>query len=322
MKKNSYLLSVVFLLILSSCNKDLIDDQKTSDLNILHFDSYSQMQEELSSVLKMSTEEKANWATNKGFNSFGVEADVFYDEMDADGFESKEELVSFINNSKYLELVTQDNGDLFIVTKNSDSRYRYFMNEDQIFTVEKKAVKVFGLKTLITSIDNINELKQVQYAEDVLDNPDFEITEVKKKTLKSAQGNLSDGGNWSAGNGTYKVSVEIYTEGDGYNLWSGEAYVETGYKIQSWKKDWLGIYWLNEQTITYDMFVQTTYCSSLGFWTYQIINNSGSQSAKTIDYDIRQYTANYRYNSYSYFWDYDVLAYSSQTINFPVNVSK
>ncbi|MFA9391691.1 MAG: hypothetical protein ACERKD_17915 [Prolixibacteraceae bacterium] len=320
MKKFSYLFFVVFVLVFSSCNKDITTEQKPSDLSILHFDSYSQMEEELETVLKMNTEEKVNWAAKKDFTSYGVEADLFYDNMDVEGFQSKEELLSFINNSKYLELVTQDNSDLYIETKNSDSRFRYFMNEDQVFTVGDKAVKVFGGKTISTCIENIEALKQVQCAEDVLDNPDFELNEVKKETLKSALGNcgtLID--NLAAGSGDYLVTINAYVEGDGYNFWSGEAYVETGYKIQSWKKNWLGIYVLNEKTITYNMHFYSTYYSTLGFWSYQTINHSGSQSAKTIEYAERQYTANYRYDSYAYFKEYNVNAYSSQTTGNPVH---
>jgi hypothetical protein len=69
------------------------------------------MQEELSTVLEMSTSEKVNWAERKGFTSYGVEADIFYESVDPDKFKNEEEIIAFVEKSKCLEIVNECDGE-------------------------------------------------------------------------------------------------------------------------------------------------------------------------------------------------------------------
>jgi hypothetical protein len=317
MKTFNYLFFVVSLLILSSCNKDLIDDKKTSDLKILHFDSYSQMQEELSVVLKMSTAEKSNWAKRKGFTSYGVEADLFYESVDPERFTSKGEMINFINNSKYLELITDINGDESIQTKSSNSRYRYFMNNDKIFSVEDKAIKVIDNDIILTCIDNLKELNQIESAEMVVNNSDYEVLNNKKSMLKSSYPGCGLGDSdldkeVTVNKRTYRVKLEIWVE-DNYR-W-GTNYAETFYKVTS-QRTTLGVFWNYQNYITYNLMLRSHYVNGIGNWGYHYFNVSGTNVyASVIEDSKSNATANYNHNTAIHFDEYDCEAYVSQTVN-------
>src|SRR6056297_3249786 len=107
MRKISVFLFVTMLLGFVSCNKDFVtDNEPIQEDNILRFESLADMKAELSVLKEMSTSEKAIWAASKGFTSYGVEADLFYDKIDPESFTSEDEIIEFVNNSKYLEIRT------------------------------------------------------------------------------------------------------------------------------------------------------------------------------------------------------------------------
>jgi hypothetical protein len=318
MKKFNYLFFVVFLLILSSCNKDLIDDKKTSDLKILHFDSYSQMQEELSTVLKMTTEEKANWAASKGFTSYGVEADLFYESVDPKKFRNKEEIIAFVDNSKYLEVVNEYDGEKSVQIIGGNNKFRYFTNVDKMFTVADKAFKIFGDETIITCIENKDALKYIQNVDEVINNTDFNIKSPQKVSTKSI--NLGCGSNDKYDTGTagnYRVKLELWLEND--YVWSfGGTYARTHWKATSQKKT---IFWFNSSNnISYNIHIVAKYrnLSYNGTWSWYPIwvNESGTKNSSSIYQGVYEVTAGQgNWDSQIYFEEYNCSANVPETIN-------
>ncbi len=309
--------------MVTGCNYDVLESRNINKLSVLHFESYEQMQDELSSVIKMSIEAKSKWAEQKGFSSFGVNAEKFYNTLDINQFKKKEDIVNFIENSKYLELITEPSGNQMVQTKECNNKYRYFINDEKIFTVEDKVVKIFGDITLITCLDNLEEIKQLQSPETVLDNPDYYILYNKNDALKStypgcgidleaSPENNSDGR-------TYRVIMHIWVE-DNFNLFTNEDRVETHYKLIS-QRTFLGIFFNYENTITYSLNLKSHFINGLHYSQSQYFNLSGSKKCTILEDSKVEITANYNYNSQIHFDNFNCSASVPQTSSNPATLS-
>ena len=279
------------------------------------------MQEELSKVIKMTSEEKIDWASKKGFSSFGANAEKFYESIDPEQFKSKEEMINFVNNSKYLELITDIDGFECVQIKTTKSKYRYFLNDDNVFLVGDKAIKVIDEDIITTHINNLNELKKIKSAEKIIDHANFELFPKEKTLLKSAfpgcgLGATDNDRTVTVNGRTYRIKLEIWVE-DNYR-W-GENYAETFYKIIS-QRTTLGIFWNYQNYITYNVMLRSHFQNSFGNWQYHYINLSGTNEYKSvIEGSDSDATANFNQNTWIHFDVYNCEAYVPQTVNNKAN---
>lgn len=243
----TYGIGLFAMLMLFSCSDEILENQD-ANYKILHFETEEQMKQALSKVLKMTTEEKQNWASINGFNSYGVQADLFYDKIDPERFKSESEIIQFVNNSKYLKITTDENDEKSVEIISGDNRFRYFINNDMIFTVGDKAVKLIGKSTVSTCIDNLSELKLIEDIAQIEYNSDYSVKSPNTFYLKSVAACPLDTGWEEDEDGRYRLQVRAYAEED-YS--SSEHSVAVGYKIRSQKRT---IFWFAYQTtITYSI---------------------------------------------------------------------
>ena len=316
MKKFSYLFAIVLIAILTSCNKDFTTEQERPDINMLHFDSYSEMKQELSVVLKMTTDEKIEWAAQKDFNSFGANADEFYESMDINQFKSEEELMSFVANSEYLEIVNGNDGEKSVLARESESRYFYFINEDRMFSVEDKVVKVFGNKTVITCIDNLDQLKRIQSVDEISDNPTYEVKNRETIELKSYPGCGFSDEDWGV-DGDYRIWLEVWCEED-WSSWDNVKYTRTGWFAHA-QKYVLGV-WVDHLTnITYHIHLHTGYLryvpvdGGIVVWTtYAYDSERTTSSAARASGEKEEVAAPFNLATNTYFQEIDCWAYTNR----------
>jgi len=307
---------MVLTIVSISCEKnDLSYDVSESDA-ILHFDSMKEMRIEASKLLKLSIEEKEQWTKEKGFISFGIEADKFYESIDPEEFENIIEIKSYVDNSKYLEIVEGEKGELYVETKNSNSPFRYFMNKDGVFSVGDKAIRLLCNQMVIGCIDNIERLKQYDDITifDALE--EFEVIMPENSLTKSISAScplevdedeqvLHTDGKW------YRVRLQAWNE-DNYSSWHRENTAETYYQVTSYKKT-LGVWFKYTNNITYDLYIRSRFVNGFGNWENHIFNTSGTDNTKVVeDYEITA-TANYNMNTQIYFYEIDAEAYVPET---------
>ncbi len=243
----TYGIGLFAMLMLFSCSDEILENQD-ANYKILHFETEEQMKQELNTVIKMTSEEKEAWASAKGFNSYGVQADLFYDNIDPDRFKLEDEIIQFVNASLYLEITTDENNEKSVEIISGDNRLRYFINHDMMFTVGDKAVKLIGKSTVSTCIDNLSELKLIDDIALVENNSDYSVKSPKTIHLKSVAACPLDTDWKDDEDGRYRLRVRAYAEED----YSGSEHsVAVGYKIKSQKRT---ILWFSyKTTITYSV---------------------------------------------------------------------
>lgn len=276
-----FCIGIIAILVLFSCNKEIIENQIT-DNQILHFDTEEQMKQALSKVLKMTTEEKLNWASTKGFNSYGVQADLFYDNIDPDRFKSEDEIIQFVNASLYLEITTDENNEKSVEIISGDNRLRYFINNDLIFTVGDKAVKLIGKSTVSTCIDNLSELKLIDDIAQIENNSDYSVKSPKTFHLKSIASCPLEPDWQTRASGQYRLRILVYAKED-YS--SSEHSVAVGYKIKSQKRSILWFAYSTNITYSIDMRAYHNYKTFGGsiLPTSTYIVDSGTKNDNSVE---------------------------------------
>jgi hypothetical protein len=308
MRKICVFLFVTMILGFVSCNNDFVtDNESIQEDNILCFESLADMKAELSVLKEMSTSEKAIWAANKGFTSYGVEADLFYDKIDPESFTSEDEIIEFVKNSKYLEIRTDTENEKSVDIIDGDNPLRYFVNDEKCLIVGDQAVKIFGKNSVWSSVENMIALKGVEDVSQVQDNPMFTIKGRKTIILKSAR-EINSAPDLSAVHtvGNYRISMEMWAD---YGNPGSTTTVTTGCLIKAQKKT---LFWfLYTTTIRYkiDQVVNYTKYNSSEIGGVRLIdgyvrttNKIDEEFTWTIDY----------YNQYNpgiYWGDYDNYAY-------------
>lgn len=214
MRKISVFLISTMILGLVACNEDVItDNESIQEDNVLHFETVDDMNAELSALNEMSLSEKASWAASKGFTSYGVEAEFFYDKIDPESFASEDEIIEFVNNSMYLEIRTDVENEKSVDIIDGDNPLRYFVNNEKYFIVGDQAVKIFGRNSVSTSVENMIALKELEDVSQVQDNPKFSIKERKTINLKSAAAiNSADDLYAEKAVGNYRITMEMWAD--------------------------------------------------------------------------------------------------------------
>ncbi len=280
-----YCIGLFALFFVFSCSNEISENRNTAN-NILHFESEEQMQQELKTVFEMSTEEKATWASVKGFKSFGVQADLFYDKVNPESFKSEDEILQFVKKSKYLEITTDVDGEKSVDIIAGDNRLRYLINEEMILTVGDKAVKLIGKNTLSTCIDNLSELKGIDDISQVENNPDYIVNSNKVINYKSVAACALENDAFPR-TGSFRLAMEVYAK---ENYWSSDQTVKIGYRVRSQK---LWIIWFNYVTdISYSIDMRA-------FHNYQTFDKVIRSTASYIEDSgtIRDYKIEDEYSS-------------------------
>jgi hypothetical protein len=184
-----FALLITVIAFFTSCEKEIVEteqDQKCSD--ILYFENDEEMFTELSHIISLNLDEKILWQDEKGVSSKGINADKLYKSIDPESFNSRDEIVQFVENNSDLLLLEEQDGEYSVETILKDNPFRYFMNEDHIFQVGEKYYKVFSNLRVGTSINNLDKLKDINdlNLKGLIHENDLEFCYLRDPSLKSA----------------------------------------------------------------------------------------------------------------------------------------
>ncbi|PKL71053.1 MAG: hypothetical protein CVV29_12645 [Methanobacteriales archaeon HGW-Methanobacteriales-2] len=170
----------LFVLIISSCNKEQLIEPNEEALceNMLYFDSYEEMNEELEKVIQMNQEARFEWEKSKGFTSIELEAERLYESIDQEKFKSIDEVKSFVEQHRNLiKLGVDDNGEYEMDTKHCDMPERYFLNESRMYQVGDSVYKVFDNIKIVAGTQDADFLKSIDEHILLDKNDKFKIVE-------------------------------------------------------------------------------------------------------------------------------------------------
>jgi hypothetical protein len=289
-----YAILITVMAFFTSCEKEILkmeQDQKCS--NILTFKNIEEFNTELNNVLKLNTEEKTKWEQQKGFKSFGVAAEKFYETINPDEFKDVEEVKEFVSqNAKYIQLINED-GEYSVEIRFYDEPLRFFINEENIFQIGERAYKVFEKGMISTSVRNMNKLKVIEEInfEQFKNDPDLIFNICNEQDYKSVSSDCSDptygneGGGYDEScviqpyNKKYRTNTEIRPK-----HWDDYVYgsiAASWYRVECQVKT-LGFWWLHSTTISSEVTAQLVYTDRVHGLT--TVNTSDSYTGSSISY--------------------------------------
>lgn len=162
-------LALFFLLVLSCSKSDLYtpnissEDNDVSIPSFLKFSSLEELGNEKKQITNMTLEERKEYEELKGFISFGRKCDEIYFRIDPEKLKSVDELYEYVKeNSKYVLIERDKNGELENKTVCVNSQYYYIANEEGLFQVGDDIYKIFDDGLALTNKNNLTLLRNTQ----------------------------------------------------------------------------------------------------------------------------------------------------------------
>jgi hypothetical protein len=256
MKKSIIILSLFISAFLVSCEKEQIGNTKFDECNnILSFQNYQEIASELDSILGLTLEQKKQWQKNRGFTSFGVLSEEFYEGINPDQFKDTEDVFNFVQkNSRYLTLV-QENGEYAVMPKFYNNPLRYIMNEDCVFQIRDKAFKVLTTGRAYSNMENIEQLMLIDdvNVDQLCDGGEITFNKNSNPIFKSAScgnGDSNKSEPIKTGKKTYRTTIELRCDyfDDYIDGTIVESYYNVGCQVRT-----LGIWWGHKTTLYSDV---------------------------------------------------------------------
>lgn len=202
---------------MTSCDKNEtpITVLENAKQDILTFNTNEEFTAALSKVNAMNNTERLTWEKSKGFKSFGTICNEVYQSIDPTKFKNLQEVKDTVAAlSNFLEINQNQNGELYVDTKECINPARYLMNEDKMYIIGTKVFKQFDKKLVSENICNVEKLRNMK-ACDVSDKS--EVSKVKQRLLPS--GYITGGDLWGpskiVSGQKYVIRVVIDTQSDG-----------------------------------------------------------------------------------------------------------
>jgi len=185
-------ISFLFILgiLISSCEKEesSVTALPQPSTEVLSFDSKTSMRAQLEQTIKSNLQELRELEQSRGFRSFGRVADEAYERALDTNFGSKEEVEAYVaENSQYLQLIEDANGELMLERVMFNSPFRYLVNAEKIFTIKDNAFKVFNAGLASAPISELNSLKVLNEEGFALLNEQSEIKAIPQKGGKNCR---------------------------------------------------------------------------------------------------------------------------------------
>lgn len=207
---------MLIIAILSSCQKDEVASINNDCEELLYFDSMKQVLSELNRVIHMSDEEKEKWEESNGVKSFVLEAKRFYETIDPEAFSSIDEVKQFVaNNSNFLILVEDGNGEYELDTRLSSNSFAIFANLDGLFQVDDKIFKVYENAVLSVDVQELEILKASSYNEALT----FSTVVTSKISMMKSTESVCSGTSVRSDNGGERIRLQV----DAYNIFCNDC---------------------------------------------------------------------------------------------------
>lgn len=201
------------------------------------------------------------------FNSIYDEIVTFYKNIDFAAFQSADEIIQFVKeNSQYLKMTIDENGEFTIDPLLIDNPFKVFSNEDHIFIIGDSVYKTFEYLTLGSNMANIDNILSI--SEENIDEKLDNDTTVFVFSGSSDNMNFKDN---TYNCGTYKIerntigrnriymrfSVQhIFKAGD--NVTNSTLKQYTDVMIRPYHKV-LGIWYWAARTMSFDLKIQAAF---------------------------------------------------------------
>ncbi|MBP7509352.1 MAG: hypothetical protein KA807_16180 [Prolixibacteraceae bacterium] len=279
-----YFFLSAIILVFSSCKDELIVE-KICDPEILYFRDMDEYKSEMDKVLNMTSEERDVWQQERGFKSFGIAAERFYKSIDQEKFKSIDEFKQFVNkNSKYIQLI-EENGDYILETQFYNNPGRYFMNEEGMFQIGENVYRIVKSGTFYCRVEDYELLKDIDTDRLRINSSDGDVhCFISDSFYKSSSAGCGSGsrvetkkevnGEW------YMTRLELDC-GNMEDIFGSFAF--SHFKVSSYKRGFLWIYYNYESTITYNAQISLFYKNDKGVGKTEEIR--GAESEYTSNYE-------------------------------------
>lgn len=252
MKKSMIMFAVATLIGFTACEKEneikISNSDQAPKYSILEFKTEEDFLQSIEKVGSFENKhQRTQWENSLNFKSFGSICDDFYYSIDTDKFSNFEEAKTFIeNNSQYLTLVQDENGDYYCEPKDFRNPERYLCNEDGMYIIADKAYKIIEGKHVVGNIDDLELLKRATSLSEIDKNSTLSIieTEIHKKATKAAGPTKVEGqSDFTIDKQHYRLKVWIEARKSG-NSFISDLSVKTMHRK-------LMIYWFMDAPIKY-----------------------------------------------------------------------
>lgn len=339
-KYYSFAVTLLLLFTFSSCKKEQADtvshNYGNMSTKILTFKNIEEYSSSLKEVLSFTDSQRKVWEEARNFKSYGRTCDEVYQSIHPENLISIDDFKKVVaSNNKYLVLIEDSNGELYLETKLGRSANRYFLNENQMFQIGNTLYKVLdniiisGSEAKIEVIKAINETNLHILATKHSLNLSKPIS-----NLKDAQYNCGTEADdyESSGNERTHMWIDVQ-EIDHY---SGGTPLATQlyctYTIRPYKRT-LGIWYWCTRTVSCNLKVAVDYCT----WSYPPTNpgpwqrviktysNSGTSTSvlSGVFFDIDEYVGGVISTHIAHFGGFNCWADtpSSPTVNLQCNTN-
>jgi len=201
------------------------------------------------------------WEESIGFESFNTICDRVYEEVTSCEINSIEELEDFVaEHSKYLQLITRENGDYTLETQSYNNSFKGVINEDRIFLIGNNAYKVYDDFFVVAEKDYVKDLKNLplKFFNSETLSEHFEIISIDRMVKKgiASCGAYDDD---EAINNDAKRKVEAYHLVERFHVIDNYnqiylTYARWYYHATSYEK-WLGVWRKNKTKWSWDIDV-------------------------------------------------------------------
>lgn len=156
----SLVVAVFFAMLLVGCKKEqennntaeTVTTEKNVSKGMLRFSSAEEFAEVRQKVLAMGEDERREWERKQGFKSFATKCNELFEELEAKGITSDEDIYNFVKeNPDYFYIYVDENGEEYLSSYLEDSYYFELANEDKMLQIGKETVKAFDEGIMIAS---------------------------------------------------------------------------------------------------------------------------------------------------------------------------
>lgn len=164
MKRILFITSIIIGFV--ACNKEelpnLMEENSITNDKILVFNSYEDYQKKQQEIYSNNPEERKAKEKLQGFVSFGTYCDELYASINPEDYKSVEDLKAFVaENSNYLQLIPEDNGEYTLETRLFSSGDKYLINLEGMYRINETVYKVFENGKASTNVQNIEQLRNL-----------------------------------------------------------------------------------------------------------------------------------------------------------------
>ena len=160
-------LAMLIIAVCFSCSKEEIDTKSINELKINNgIPTFSTSEEFMSTIgktINMTSDELSEYENSMNYKSFGSKCEEIYFSINFDELSSLEEFKTLVNeNSKYLQLVKNEENKYELEHHLFKSPERYTINENRMFQIGDTVYKSFNTHFAYTNVKNVETLLKIE----------------------------------------------------------------------------------------------------------------------------------------------------------------